>query len=524
MTPDAHPKERLSGILLPLFSLRSRSDFGIGDFGSLDGFFHWLALGGQHLWMMLPLLPTAWGDPSPYSTACAFGLNPLFIDLQPLIDQHGLTLTEKERADLAAARRSPTVRYDLVVPLKGAVLRRAFDAFEKEPTAAFEVFCANKRAWLDDYALFAALSGEQQRRAWWEWPPELAGRLPAALDAARTRLAREVRFAQWEQWVADVQWRKVRVQAEARGVLVCGDEPFIIGQNSSDCWCQPKLLRRDGRLGVPPDEFAADGQDWGLPWFDFAAMDAEGYAWLKFRAAQAATYYDLRRVDHAVGYFRQYVRDEKVPRGRFIPDHEPLQAALGEKNFRYLSEAAPPPPGQPSAIIAEDLGVIPKFVRSVLEALKLPGYKVMRWARDDGRYQHPHHYPVVSLVTTGTHDSETLREWWTIAAPWEREAVCRTFPELHSFQPPPAEFTPAVHEALLRAALNASSGLCILPWQDVFGEAERVNLPGTVSDANWSYRMKVDAEDLAAREDSARAALWLKRLTAEGRRCAPAAP
>lgn len=142
--------------------------------------------------------------------------------------------------------------------------------------------------------------------------------------------------------------------------------------------------------------------------------------------------------------------------------------------------------------------MIPKFVRGVLDALKLPGYKVMRWAREDGVYQHPHQYPEVSLVTTGTHDSETLRDWWAVSAQWEREAVCRVFPELNAFQPPPAEFGPELHEALLRAALNASSALCVLPWQDVFGEAERVNLPGTVSDDNWTYRMPMDMVALAA--------------------------
>ena len=505
-------------MLLPLFSLRARSDFGIGDFGSVDGLFAWLQLSGQRLWMLLPLLPTAWGDPSPYSTCCAFGLNPLFIDLNPLIARYSLSLSDDEQHRLAEARRAPVVRYDLVVPLKGALLARAFEAFERSPDAAFETFCAAKRAWLDDYALFAAISEEEHRRPWWDWKDGLAERAPSALQAARTRLKRAVRFQQWAQWVADTQWQHVRTRAAAHGVLVCGDEPFIIGQNSSDCWCQPKLLRRDARLGVPPDDFAVDGQDWGLPWFDFAAMEAEQYQWLKFRAVQAAGYYDLRRVDHAVGYFRQYLRDEQTPRGRFLPEVEPEQAALGEKNFRLLSSAAPPPPGLPSAIIAEDLGVIPKFVRAVLDALKLPGYKVMRWAREDGVYQHPHQYPEVSLVTTGTHDSETLRDWWTVSAPWEREAVCRVFPELNPFQPPPAEFSPELHEALLRSALNASSALCVLPWQDVFGEAERVNLPGTVSDANWTYRIKPDAEDLSSREDTARTGLWLRRLTAEGRR------
>ncbi len=507
--------------MLPLFSLRARSDFGIGDFGSVEGLFAWLELSGQRLWMLLPLLPTAWGDPSPYSTCCAFGLNPLFIDLNPLIARYALTLTEQEQRHLAEARRSSVVRYDLVVPLKGALLARAFEAFEKEPDAAFETFCAAKHAWLADYALFAALSEEQQRRPWWEWKDGLAERAPEALQAARTRLKRPMRFVQWAQWVADAQWQRVRKAAAARGVLVCGDEPFIIGQNSSDCWCQPKLLRRDARLGVPPDDFAVDGQDWGLPWFDFAAMEEEEYQWLKFRAVQAAGYYDLRRVDHAVGYFRQYLRDEHTPRGRFVPDVESAQAALGEKNFKHLSSAARAPEGLPSAIIAEDLGVIPPFVRSVLDALQLPGYKVMRWAREDGVYADPRQYPAVSLVTTGTHDSETLREWWGICESWEREAVCRVFPELNPFQPPPAEFTPPLHEALLRAALNSGSGLCVLPWQDVFGEAERVNLPGTVSDANWTYRIKPEAEDLSSREDTARTGSWLKQLTVAGARGTP---
>ncbi len=478
----------------------------------------WLELSGQRLWMLLPLLPTAWGDPSPYSTCCAFGLNPLFIDLNPLIARYGLALTQTEKAHLAEAREATVVRYDLVVPLKGALLARAFDAFEKNPDEAFEAFCADKRAWLDDYALFAAISEDEQRRPWWDWNDALAHRAPDALQAARTRLKQGVRFQQWAQWVADTQWRQVRAQAAAHGVLVCGDEPFIIGQNSSDCWCQPSLLRRNARLGVPPDDFAVDGQDWGLPWFDFAAMEVEQYQWLKSRAVQAAGYYDLRRVDHAVGYFRQYLRDEHSPRGRFLPEVELAQAALGERNFKLLSTAAPPPPGLPSAIIAEDLGVIPPFVRTVLDALQLPGYKVMRWARSDGVYLHPHQYPQVSLVTTGTHDSETLREWWSVSAQWEREAVCRVFPELNALQPPPVEYTPPLHEALLRAALNASSGLCVLPWQDVFGEAERVNLPGTVSDANWTYRIKPQAEELSSREDTVRTAQWLQRLTVEGRR------
>jgi 4-alpha-glucanotransferase len=204
------------------------------------------------------------------------------------------------------------------------------------------------------------------------------------------------------------------------------------------------------------------------------------------------------------------VRDEAFPRGRFLPAEEPLQQALGERNFKLLSQDA--------GIVAEDLGVIPRFVRDTLARLGLAGYQVMRWSREDGIYRDPRHYPEVSLVTTGTHDTDTMRGWWETAPEWEREAVCHTWPELGKFNPPPSTFSHEVHEALLRAALNAQSQWCILPWQDIFGEEERVNTPGTVGDHNWAYRMRLEVEQLGVNEESKRVADWLARLTREGRR------
>jgi len=503
---------RLSGILLPLFSVRSQSDAGVGDFAALDGLFAWLQDAQQKLFMTLPLLPTAPGDPSPYSTRSAFGLNPLFIHLGWLPE--GDELTEQERATLDEAKASKTVRYDLVVPVKQAALSRAFNDFERAGHTArskeFGEWCAAQRAWLDGYALFTALSEAHERKPWWEWAPPLRQREPKALEEARGRHAKSIRFHQWLQWVAFTQWTKVRAQARARGVVLCGDEPFIISQDSADCWCWPQYLRRDARLGVPPDDFSADGQDWGLPWFDFEALEQAGDGWLKARARHAAATYDVRRIDHAIGYFRQYLRDEAHPRGHFVPGEQDRQRARGERNFKLLSEGA--------GVVAEDLGVIPRFARDILAHLGIPGYQVMRWSREDGIYRDPRHYPEVSLVTTGTHDTQTMKEWWETAQPWEREAVCRTWPEMNGFQPPPSQWSPEVHESLLRAALNAQSRTCVLPWQDVFGEAERVNMPGTVGDSNWSYRMRLDVEALKTDAEAQRVAKWLARLTREGRR------
>ena len=305
-----------------------------------------------------------------------------------------------------------------------------------------------------------------------------------------------MRYHAWLQWVAEQQWNQVREQAKARGILLCGDEPFIIGQDSADTLGAPDILRRDARLGVPPDDFSATGQDWGLPYFDFAAMEKEDYRWLKARAAKAASYYDLRRVDHAVGYFRQWIRDEKTPTGRFIPPDEESHKRLGEQHFRLLSEDA--------GIIAEDLGVIPPFVRKILAELGLPGLPgdalgarrrrctAIRTSTPPSRWS-PRAPTTRSPWRTGGRPSAT-----TSAPPWPRPG------RSSRASPSPRQFTPDVHRAMLAAALNSSSNLCVLPWQDVLGTRERINLPGTMSDSNWAYRITQNVsallEDAQSRE------------------------
>ncbi len=506
------PPPRVSGLLLPVFSLRSAHDVGVGDFEGFEALFGWLRQASQRILMVLPLLPTTPGDPSPYSTRSAFGLNPLFIHLGWLPE--GVRFTDEEQRAIDEARTSPTVRYELVFPVKTAALERAFAIFEAQGKTArraeFEAWCETQREWLEGYALYSSLSESFNFKPWWEWPSSLATREPRALEAAAREHTKRSRYHQWLQWVADAQWQRVRAQAKSHGIQLCGDEPFIIGQDSADCWCFPQYLRRDARLGVPPDDFSADGQDWGLPWFDFDALGKDHDTWLKRRAKHAAATYDLRRVDHAIGYFRQYVRDELTPKGRFVPSEEADQRARGLKNFKLLSEG--------TSIVAEDLGVIPRFARDVLAELGLPGYQVMRWSREDGIYRDPRHYPQVSLVTTGTHDTEALRSWWEGADDWERETVGRVWPELNGFAPPPKEWSFEVHEALLRAALNSQSAWAIFPWQDVFGETERTNLPGTMGPQNWSYRIKPEVQTLATDEALQRTANWLTRLAHEGRR------
>src|SRR5439155_9186199 len=167
-----------------------------------------MAAARQKMWMLLPLLPTAPGDSSPYSTRSAFGLNPLFIDLQALPEFIDAGLSAGERRMLEEARAAPRIRYDLVFPLKGAVLRRAFEVFEArhwqvgdERALQFRRWQEVQAAWLDAFSLYTAISAFQQQRPWWEWPEGLRDRQSAALDAEKNRLAREVMFHAWLQWV-----------------------------------------------------------------------------------------------------------------------------------------------------------------------------------------------------------------------------------------------------------------------------------------------------------------------------------
>lgn len=512
---------RLSGILLPLFSLRSKSDFGIGDFGALESFFSWMEVAKQRMWMTLPLLPTATGDSSPYATRCAFGLNPLFIHLEGVpefVELGGITaLSKEERTELEHAQNSSRIQYQKVFKLKREALKRAFTDFEEkhwktgsQRAQGLKQYEQEQRTWLDSFTLFTAISRDRQYQGWWEWPEGLRDRHGDSLEKERTRLEQEIRFQSWLQWTAESQWAEVRSSAQRHNILLCGDEPFIIGQDSADVWANPHLLRRDARLGVPPDDFSATGQDWGLPYFDFAAIEAKNFEWIRYRSQRSAAYYDVRRVDHAVGYFRQWIRDDVHPQGRFLPAEESEQRALGSKVFAILSEAA--------GIVAEDLGVIPPFVRETLAALGIPGYKVMRWERDQMVYRNPHFYPKKSLATTGTHDTETLKEWWEGSPVVEKSAAGKGYPELRSLDPLPEFFTPEVHRCLLEAAENSASEMCVFPWQDVIGVSDRINLPGSVADANWSYRIDWNAEDLLTHDRPKQAAGLLAELTRQGGR------
>jgi 4-alpha-glucanotransferase len=491
--PDRFATGRHAGILVPLFSIPSSTSWGIGDITDLGRFARWLRDAGQDFVQLLPVTTVAEGETSPYSALSAMAIDHVYIGLDDLQDFRDIGGEHAMRGDLRARlerlRGARDIDYAKVRDLKGTALDAAFEHFQKQhwgrdtqKAAELRSFIEREQWWLDDYALFRALRKQNACRAWWEWDEGLRRRDPDALARARRSLAREVLRQQYLQWVADGQWHEVRADA---GVGIFGDYPFMVSRDSADVWARQDEFLPEGSVGTPPDAFSETGQDWGLPVYRWDVMAANDFAWLRQRAARSASLYDGYRIDHLVGFYRTFVRP---PRGEpyFTPAEQPGQLALGERLMGIFQSSGP-------IIIAEDLGVIPDFVRASLSRLQVPGYRVLRWERDwhapRKPFRDPAKWPEVSVGTSGTHDTEPLIEWWSNADADERREFLK-LPQLARFGfKRDAVFTPAFRDAILDTLFHSGARYLILPLGDVFGWPDRINTPAVVDESNWRWRL-----------------------------------
>ena len=514
---------RRAGLMLPLFSLRSRRDWGIGEIGDLGPLAQWLEAAGQGVLQLLPINELPAHETSPYSALSGMAIDPVFISLADLTDFEALggerALERQWLEGLAALRIPAPVDYGAVRALKDHALRRAFAHFAgvelpgATPRAqAFRDFVDREGWWVDTYALFRALHHEHGGRPWTEWPAPLRDRERDAIEAARARLDGEIRYRLYLQWVADQQWRAAR--RAAGDVAIFGDLPFMVALDSADVWARQGEFRLDVSLGVPPDAFSDTGQDWNLPVYRWDVMERGGFEWLTSRARRNADLFDGYRVDHLVGFFRTFFREPGGASG-FTPPDEPAQVALGEHVLRvFLASGA--------TIVAEDLGVVPDFVRAAMTRLGVPGCKVFRWERhwhQPGQpFVDPVEYPVRSMATTGTHDTEPLVAWWR-DAPAEETAAALALPLVRDRLGDDAarspELTPAIREALIEAVYASRSELVIVPVQDAFGWADRINTPAVVDGVNWTWRLPWDVEDLGTQPSAIEVARMLSHLAAE---------
>lgn len=505
-------------MLMPLFSIRGQG-WGLGEIPDIASFTGWASSAGFSILQLLPVGEVCGGETSPYAASSAFSIDPIYLGLDACEDFHLAggreALSREDRLQLEAVTAAPSVLWHEVRALKGRAAELAFarfmrDEWQTKSARAAELirFRDQHAAWLEDDALFSVLH-EKYRKSWLDWPAPLRARTPEALAAAREEHREAILAREWMQWQLDLQWHEARRQARSQGVELMGDLPFVVSTDSADVWSHPELFKPEMRVGTPPDAFSAEGQDWGLPLYDWEEMEETDFAWMKARAERAGDLYALYRVDHVIGLYRTYYRAPGQKEGAFVPEEEEDQIALGEKVLKILADAG--------EVVAEDLGMVPPFLRPSLTELGIPGYKVLRWEKDDAHgedpptvYRDPAEWAELSVATSGTHDIETNAEWYDELPEADREALALV-PGLELVADHP-EFDEEVRDALLRAIYAAPSEIVAVPFQDALGTRERINLPGTVLETNWTYRMTMTLA--ALREDHA-TAQRLARLSSE---------
>lgn len=314
--------KRSGGILCHISSLPSA--YGIGTMGAAAyAFLDFLKEARQRYWQVLPLGPTGFGD-SPYQSSSAFAGNPYFIDLELLADEG---LLDKAALDAIDWGDDPAnVDYGKVYEHRQNVLHEAYLRGREWEADAVRAFYEENRDWLDGFALYSAVKVQFSMRPWNEWDEDIRMRKPEAVEAYRVRLADEIQYHVFVQYLFFRQWNALRNAAAQRGISVIGDIPIYVPYDSADVWEHPELFRLDEErrpvlvAGVPPDYFSATGQLWGNPVYAYERMAEDGYLWWRKRMRAAPVFLmwcvlTISAASTAIGRFRSARRPRFAANG-----------------------------------------------------------------------------------------------------------------------------------------------------------------------------------------------------------------
>jgi len=478
--------ERMTGVLLHPSSLPSNT--GIGNFGAgAYRYIDFLHASGVSVWQICPLGPTGYGD-SPYQCFSAFAGNPYFIDLEVLV-REGLVL--QDEFDRLSVLPRDHVDYGALYETFWPILQSAFERFKASGEQAFldygslSKFRKAQSSWIEEYVLFIALKGKFGGQCWLDWPSEFR----TAARAQKQKVSGDVKEAAdaqvFYQYLFYAQLAKLRAYAGTQGVEIMGDAPIFVALDSADVWANPELfqLKKDGQpkavAGVPPDYFAADGQLWGNPLYEWSVHEKTDFAWWIERVRSNLDFYDIVRLDHFRGFesYWSVPASEKTARnGKWIP-------CPGLKLFETIRAACPE-----AKLVAEDLGVITDDVNALREATGLPGMAVLQFAfggEADNAYL-PHNYEPNCVVYSGTHDNDTTLGWYHSLDEATKDHL-RRYLEVSGEN---------VAWDLIRAAIRSSAHLAIFPLQDLMslGNEARLNQPGS-SEGNWQWRYQPEQLD-----------------------------
>ena len=559
---------RGAGVAIPVFSLKSEDSFGVGEFKDLKKLVDWAAQTGQSVIQILPINDTTmtrtWTDSYPYNANSTFALHPQFISLP----EAGVKVNKAYKALQQELNSLPQIDYERVNNEKTRLLVEAFEKVGPEVLQSEEYksfFSANEH-WLVPYAAFCVLRDINCTPEFGKWT-ELSVYSRSGVEAFRKVNGEKMDFYCWEQFCLDRQLKDAVEYAHSKGIAIKGDLPIGISRDSVDAWQYPELFNLDSQAGAPPDAFSEDGQNWGFPTYNWEEMAKDGYGWWKARLKKMSEYFDAFRIDHILGFFRiweiplgiksgllghfnpalPYSSDELRGRGfdpeseLFVPDpHRPgwyhprissqktasFEALEGWKKDAYnelyndffyrrhnsfWKETAMrklPALLDSTGMLAcgEDLGMIPACVPEVMDELKILSLEVQRMPKSpEDAFGEPSRYPYLSVCTTGSHDTSSLRAWWEE----DRELTSKYFHQmLHCEGNAPAVCEPWICELILKQHLESPSMFCILPLQDwlsIDGTVryqgdpadERINVPANPRHY-WRWRMHTTLENLLA--------------------------
>ncbi|MCE2983504.1 MAG: 4-alpha-glucanotransferase, partial [Parachlamydia sp.] len=490
------------GFTVPLFSIHTAQSSGIGEYTDLIPLIDWCKSVQFDLIQLLPLNDTGLGT-SPYSSISAFALNPLYIGLHALPFLDRFPVLEEELKALPKLTSQTRVDYATVRENK----ERFLSHYIKEAkelllsSHSYRTFEQNS-FWLKGYAAFKTVKQKFQWSNWEAWPTEYLHPTPALIEKISGEHSEEIESHCLLQFLCAQQLHEAKEHANKVDVLIMGDIPILIDRDSADVWQHPEIFDMNFSAGSPPDFYSQEGQDWGMPIYNWDEMGSNHYRWWKDRINLADRYYHLYRLDHILGFYRFWSiqKGKTAKEGIHIPQDRSKWIDQGQRLLLTLMEESLMLP------IAEDLGDISDEVRASLNALGISGTRVMRWERkwkEDSSFIPIDHYQPHSMTTVSTHDSETLQQWWR-NYPLEAQILAQS--KGWSYQ---SHLSRENHQALLWDSHHTSSlfhinllqeYLSLLPGLSWGVDEERINIPGVISDNNWTFRLRPNIETLAANQ------------------------
>lgn len=494
------------GINIPLFSLHSQQSCGIGEFPDLLPMINWCSEIGYDVIQLLPLNDTG-HESSPYSAISAFALNPIYLGLKelPFLDQY--PELKSKLPELQTLNKTKKIDYHSVRQGKEKFIKNYYDVAQSLIINSSEyALFLKENPWLKPFALFKSLKLLLKWAPWENWGKEMFDPSEETYNTLCDQFSEEINYHIFVQYLCFKQMMGVKTAASKKGVLIKGDIPILISRESADVWLYGLLFLIYYSAGAPPDMYSDEGQNWGSPIYDWKQMEMQNDNWWRWRLIVASRIYHLYRIDHIVGFYRIWAVPEglKTVDGTFVPEDQKKWIPQGERIMRMMLDSCDMLP------IGEDLGTVPDEVRASLKQLGICGTKVMRWERDykkDKAFIDPKNYDPLSMTTVSTHDSETLSLWWTDSSE-EAKEYCKERGWVYKSPLPKDKLYRILRDSHHSGSLFhinlLQEYLALVPGMTWESPAdERINVPGIVTDHNWTYKFRPSVEEIVTNQELA---------------------